>query len=398
MKDSSKSHRIVFFNQMAGPLFRELAEVLSEKWPYGLLYTGHQDTVKTKQTAYLKITSAPEYKRNSAVLRLLSWTRYLVCAFFRCLLLKKSTLLFIVPFPPFLDLMAYFFKRLRGQRYVVLIYDIYPNGLVNLGSLSENGLITKLWRKMNRLAWENADAVFTIGTRIGENLERMFDSSKTKAGKVIVIPNWANTDWIRPIPKHKNEFAQKYNQVNKLTVMYSGNLGQAHDIETILSAIKKLKNNNDIHFMIIGDGIKKNLVEQAKRRDKLDNLTVLPLQPENVLPQSLTTADIAIVTLGKGSEGLCIPSKTYYSMAAGAALIGLCEAQSEVADIITHHQCGTLVPPGDAERMVNAITELLADKEVLNNYRNNGRVAAEQFYSRNNADQYIKILSSVWNI
>ncbi|MBW8000404.1 MAG: glycosyltransferase family 4 protein [Planctomycetes bacterium] len=396
--DKSKPPRILFLNQMAGPLFRELAEDISKKWPPGTLFTGHPDTIKTVQKDFLRIIPAPGYECNNCILRLWSWFKYLFLAFFRYLFLSKNTFVFLVPFPPFLHFIAYLFKRLRGQRYAVLVYDIYPDALINFGPLKESGLITKIWRKTNRVAWENADAVFTIGYKMAENLESMFDSSKTSAGEVIMIPNWANTEWIRPIPKEKNEFAKKHNQVDNLTVMYSGNLGQMHDIETILAAAKELKNNNSIHFMIIGDGIKKKLVEEAKVRDQLDNLTVLPFQPEDILPQSLSTADIAIIALGKGSEGLSVPSKTYYSMASGAAIIALCQGNSEVALTINRHQCGLLVDPGDVHGMVNAIEGLLGDKQRLNLYRRNSRDAAEKFYSRNNTSQYIDILSTVCNI
>ncbi len=398
MKNSSKSPRIVFLNQMAGPLFRELAEDISAQWPVGELFTGHPDTIKAEQKDFLRIISAPKYQRNNYISRLLSWTHYLIRAFFRCLFLNKNTFVFLVPFPPFLNLTAYFFKRLRGQRYAVLVYDIYPDALINFGPLKESGLITRIWRKINRVSWENAEVVFTIGYKMAENLERMFDSSKTSAGKVIAIPNWASTDWIKPLAKEENEFAQKYKQVGKLTVMYSGNLGQTHDIETVLETAKKLKENDSIKFMIIGEGAKKGLVEQAKSEEDLYNLTVLGFQPEETLPYSLTTSDIAIITLDSGSEGLSVPSKTYYSMASGAALIAICDETSEVARTIKKHDCGSIVNPGNTNAMVKAILELLGDEEKLKRYKNNSRSAADSFYSRKNTKQYIDALSSYLNI
>ncbi len=397
MKSPSKSSRILFLNQMAGPLFIELAEDISAQWPVGELFTGHPDTINERQTDSLRIVAAPKYKRDNYILQLLSWTHYLIRAFFRYLFLNKNTFVFLVPFPPFLDFTAYFFKRIRGQRYAVLIYDIYPDAQINFGPLKESGLIAQIWRKINRVSWENAEVVFTIGYKMAENLERMFDSGKTPAGKVIVIPNWASTDWIKPLAKEENEFARQYDQVGKLTVMYSGNLGQTHDIDTILEAAKELKGNDSIRFMIIGEGAKKDLVEQAKSKEDLHNMTVLGFQPEETLPYSLTTADIAIITLDSGSEGLSVPSKTYYSMASGAALIAICDENSEVARTISKHDCGYVVNPGNTNAMVKAILELLDDEEKLKRYKNNSRNAADNFYSRKNTKQYIDVLSSYLN-
>ena len=386
---------IIFLNQMAGPLFRELAEDISKEWSPALLFTGHPDTLKANQTASLSIIAAPKYQRSSYISRILSWIRYFVYVFYQCWGLCGGALLFLVSNPPFLGLIGYVFKCLRGQRYVVLVYDIYPDTLVQFGSLKERGLITRLWRRVNRLVWENAEIVFTIGERMAANLERNFDASKTLLGKVIFIPNWADTNWIKPTAKDKNEFAKKYGQVGKLTVMYSGNLGQTHDIETILTAAKELKEYDSIHFMIIGEGAKKNLVEETKYRDGLDNLTILPFQSEGTLLFSLPTADFAVITLDKGSEGLMVPSKTYYSMAAGSALIGLCDSSSEVAHIINRHECGIVVEPGDVNSMVNWILAMFNDKTKLNNYCKNSRFAAEEYYSRKNTSRYLEALSAI---
>jgi glycosyltransferase involved in cell wall biosynthesis len=397
MKNTFKSPSILFLNQMAGPLFRELAEDIALKWPPCQLYTGHHDTLKARQMDSLQVIAAPTYNRTSHAKRLLSWLHYWVYAFFRCLFSKKGTIIFIV-FPPFLGLITYFLKKIRKQRYIVLVYDIYPDTFINFGPLKETGIIARLWRRMNKLVWENAEVVFTIGYKMAENLESNFDSSKTTAGKVVVIPNWASTNWIQPVEKKENEFARKYDQVDKLTVMYSGNLGATHDIETILNTAKKLRNNESIHFMIIGEGAKKNLVEKFKSEENLGNLTVLSYQPEEVLPQSLTTADIAVITLDSGSEGLSVPSKTYYSMASGACLLGLCDSATEVARAIEKHECGILINPGDVGAMALAITNLLDDKESLKKYKDNSRSAAEKYYSRNNTSEYIEAISKTCNI
>jgi glycosyltransferase involved in cell wall biosynthesis len=380
---------------MAGPLFRELAEDISQEWSPALLFTGYPDTLKAGSIDSLSIIATPEYRRKNNATRILSWIQYFVCVLFRCWRQWRGALLFVVSNPPFIGIIGYLFKCLRGQRYVVLIYDITPDALIKFGPLKESGLITRLWRRINRLTWENAEVVFTLSDQMAGNLERWFDVRKTLAGKVIVIPNWADVEWIRPVAKDKNEFARKYNQTGKLTVMYSGNLGQTHDIETILGSATRLKENDAVHFMIIGEGAKKSLVEKTKREDGLDNLTVLPFQPENVLPALLSTGDLAVISLDKGSEGLMVPSKTYYAMAAGSALIGLCDNNSEVAHIINRHKCGIVVSPGDVDGMVNGIVDLSGDKAKLNQYRVNSRSAAEKFYSRNNTSQYLEALSTL---
>lgn len=380
-------------NQMAGPLFRELAEDISENWPSGILLTGHPDTIKLPEGEFMKIVPAPMYKRDSFRTRLLSWIQYWIKSFIMYLKLDKNVFVFLVPMPPFLDFLAYLFYKIRKQKYAVLVYDIYPDTLVNFGPLKETGFITKIWRKINRHSWQNAQVVFTIGNQMAANLEKMFDAGKTPAGKVVVVPNWADVDTIKPLPKENNTFARKHDQVGKTTVMYSGNLGLTHDIETIVESAKAMKNVDSVNFMIIGDGAKRKMIDQVRTKEDLHNMVVLDFQPEQDLPFTLTTSDISIITLDNGSEGLSVPSKTYYYMASGAALIGLCDEKSEVARTIKDHDCGIIMSPGDTEAMVNIILELSRDKEKLNYYKNNSRIAAEKFYSRNNTRQYIQALT-----
>lgn len=396
MNNSSKHPKVIFFCQMAGPLFRELAQDISDRCPPCILFTGHPDTIKKgSQIGSLYIEAGPKYQRKSNLSRLLSGLHFMFSTLLRCWRLPKSSLLFLMSTPFCLGMIGYLFKHLRGQHYVVLVYDIYPDSLVRCGVLKKSGWVTRLWRRMNRLAWENADIVFTIGDKMAENLERRFDVTKTVAGKVIPIYNWANTEWIKPVPKADNEFAKKHNQVGKLTVMYSGNLGNTHDIETILAAAKELKEYDSIHFMIIGEGAKKGLVEQVKHKDGLDNLTILPFQPESLLPVSLPTADISVIALVKGSEGLSVPSKTHYYMAAGSALLGICDQSSEIAQMINKYDCGFFVKPGDVDSMVSNILNLFNNKAKLRRYQTNSRRTAERSYSRKNTSQYVKALCAI---
>jgi hypothetical protein len=145
--------------------------------------------------------------------------------------------------------------------------------------------------------------------------------------------------------------------------------------------------------MIIGEGAKRKIVEESKREDDLENLTILPFQPEDVLPASLPTADISIITLDKGSEGLSVPSKTHYYMAAGAALLGICDKDSEVAQMIKRHNCGVIISPGDVDSTVSNILNLVNNKAKLECYKTNSRKAAEELYSRKNTQHYINALS-----
>ena len=112
------------------------------------------------------------------------------------------------------------------------------------------------------------------------------------------------------------------------------------------------------------------------------NITLLPWQPIDMLPYSLSSADIAFVSLDKGSEGISMPSKTYSAMAAGSAILASCALNSDLADVVTTSNCGVVVEPRNVDEVVRAITNLCSNPEDLKTLKQNSRNAAVERYSR----------------
>ena len=372
---------------MAGPLFRELAEDLAYCWPPSLLYTGHSHTAAHSGSQFLTIKEAPGYNRSNNFTRVISWFHYFFKTFFIIYSHPGNALLFIVSNPPFLGLVGLFFKLIRKQKYVILVYDIYPDLLIDMQSLKK-GILSKVWDYLNRVVYQNSDMVVTIGRDMASNLGKKFNVLHSNAGKVIYIPNWADINKIKPISKKENWFAQKHGQVNKITVLYSGNMGNTHDIESILYASGQLSDNKEINFLFIGEGQKWRLVQKTIKKNNLSNITLLPFQAEKVLPYSLTTGDIGIVSFERGTETYICPSKTYYYMAAGLALLVVSEKENEISRMVTEYNCGINVKSGDSLGLKKAILDISANKETLDYYKRSSRKTVERYCSRKNTQLY----------
>lgn len=373
---------LLILNQMAGPMTWELAEDLGKALGSVALLTGHPDTLAKGSTLAVQLLTAAPYQRDSYARRALSWLRYLWQAFVWLWHWPAATPLLLFSNPPLLLWLGYLMRRLRGQRYTVMVHDIFPDPLVRLDILSECHPVTHIWRRLNRLAYERADVVMTLGECMAANLAKQFDPARTRAGRVEVIYPWADTNVIRPIPKEDNWVALQHGQVGKLTVMYSGNMGVSHDIETMLAAAQRLQDVPEIHFMFIGAGPKWQLVEETIRTQHLANVTLLPWQPEAALSYLLAMADVGLVSLDVGAHGLSVPSKTCYMMAAGVALLGLSKRPSDLRMMIEEHQCGINVKPGDVDGFVQAVLRYRDDESFLSRCREAARLAAERVFSR----------------
>ena len=333
------------------------------------------------------------YDRATSLSRGLTWLMYLGHAFIwlqrwpghiPCLLFSN---------PPLLPWLGYVLRRWRRRPYAVMIHDIYPDVLVRLKGLSENSLMTRVWRWLNRVSYEAADGVMTLGDCMAATLAGQFDPTRTKAGRLEIIHPWADTAKLRPLPKAENWFARSHAQVGKLTVMYSGNMGMGHDIETMLNAARRLRPARDIHFMFIGAGPKWQIVADYLRQEAPANVTLLPWQPEAVVPFSLATADVALVSLEAGAEGLAFPSKALSAMAAGSALLGLSHTPSDLQVLIEQFHCGLNIKPGDVEGLVQAILTFRDDKSFLQQCRRTARLLAETTFARSRNAQ--KVLDTI---
>lgn len=374
------------FNQMAGPLFRELAVAIAAGHTGRTkLFTGHPDTLSLgERIGSLEIVPMPAYDRSSKLSRLFSWARFTIHAVPVFWTMGREDRALIVSNPPIIAAVALVARRF-GRRFYVLVYDMFPDTLIALGQLSERGLLARLWRGLNRRFWNRSEGVFTIGARMAHRLSQQFDAPRTRLGSVHIVPVWVDTDKIKPMTRTENSFSRELGISNQTIVLYSGNMGYSHDIDSILKAAELLADDPNIMFVLIGEGAKWQDAYDFMQSRKLPNLKVLPFQPESVLPMSLAMADIALVALDKGAEGLMIPSKTYYYMAAGSAVLAICEDASELKDTIEAARCGVCVMPGQPESLARSIKTLSGQGPVLDRMKLNARSYCVEHHDRKKA-------------
>ncbi len=334
----------------------------------------------------IKIRYFNKYKNATFTSRIVSGIYFTITTFFYLLFKSRRNELILVSTPPFTFYTAWFLKKMRGQKYHLVVWDLYPDVLVNLGVLSKNNILIKFWRMLNEWAFRNASSIFTLGKGM-DNAIRNY----TKVSPEI-IPNWVETSFIVPLRKEENSFVKDHELNGKLVVLYSGNLGLTHDVEAIVFAAKELLFDTSIKFVIIGDGPKLPKIKEFVNSNKLTNVLILPYQDKSVLPYSLSSADICVVTLSKGAESVSVPSKTYYSMAAGASIFAIASNDSELGSIIKNYNCGYVFEDYTPVDLSNAILKLKGNKELLDTFKSNARKASLN-YTPQNAYKYFEIIS-----
>ena len=180
---------------------------------------------------------------------------------------------------------------------------------------------------------------------------------------------------------------EKHGLINKKVILYSGNMGVTHDLMTLLEAAKEIQSiDNNYHFLFVGDGTQNESLVSFKEEHELYNVSFLPYQDADVLPYSFASADFGIVSLGSGAEGLSVPSKTFYLLSAGAAIIAITEPGSEIESLVNENNCGISIKPKDRSSLVHFF--LNSQKKDIEVNKLNSRELSKKF-TKENAKQFL---------
>ena len=367
-------------NQVVGPLMRELLADFERAGIPCRVVAGYVETdaepVPFEVLRACPLVKAPLWKR------LGTWSLFTLESAWHLVRHRRMPSL-VVTNPPFVMLLMPLLKRLFGLRYAVLVYDVYPDVGEQMGYLKPGGWVSRIWRRLSRLAMLRAEGVITLGSHMAETLR-----SHLRPGEVVdieVIPNWADTEAVRPFPKSENPFAREHDLEDKFVVLYAGNFGATHDIESIIEAADRLQNLPDLKFILVGGGTRAREVAHRVQHKALPNLTLLPLQPRNVYLNILAASDVALVSLGEAYGGASIPSKTYHFMAAGLPVLVICGQGTELAELVAEYRCGAHILPHRPEDLAAAVRGFYNDREQWGRARAAARCAAEERFSRKQA-------------
>jgi colanic acid biosynthesis glycosyl transferase WcaI len=178
--------------------------------------------------------------------------------------------------------------------------------------------------------------------------------------KLVVIPPWPHQSSIAPIAHDENPFRAKHGLEGKFVIMYSGNHSPSNPLDTLIAAAKRLKDDPDIRFLLVGGGIMKKGLEAMVREENLTNIICLPYQPMEELSYSLSAADVHVVALGEKMVGIIHPCKVYGAMAVGRPILYFGPRPSHIADLLDTAPFGTRVNHGDVDGAIAAIRQLQA--------------------------------------
>ncbi len=266
----------------------------------------------------------------------------------------RYQVLLVTTAPPFLPIIGYFANVFLKLPYICLLYDLYPDIAIELGIIKPEHPLIKLWRFINCKVWRRSAGIIVLSDSMKQ---RIIEHCPEIEDKISVIHSWSNDQQIVPMEKADNWFAKKHGLTDSFVVMYSGNMGRCHDIETIFAAAKQLR-DEPIQFVCIGGGAKRDHLMESVAAEGLNNFLFLPYQEKAVLPYSLTACDLSLVSVTEGMESLVAPSKLYPAMAAGRPIAAICPPSSYLGPLLQAAKGGAAFNNGESEALASYIRHL----------------------------------------
>jgi glycosyltransferase involved in cell wall biosynthesis len=389
-----------------GQLMTDLATGLESRGLDMTVYTGQpnyhsgdnktQPRTSTYRGVQVNRISVPQLRQTSLSRRLFNWLSFTIWMFVVLLLSRPDSNreLVFVSNPPFLPIAMWLVAMLRGWEYTHIVYDVYPDMAIEPGHIERGGVIDRLWSWLDGYVFRNAANIVALGPAMKETIVE-YAGPAFDEETVTIIHNWEDPDFITPVPKSENWFSREQDLVDTFTVLYSGNIGDNHDLETVVRAATAFR-DDPVTFLIIGEGDGKAEIVQLAETLGLDDDTVrfLPYQPYDDLPYTLTCGDVTVVSVSDGMRGVCVSSKLYTSMAAKSPVLVVSHPEDDEARIVRSADAGKVVRQGDTTALVEAIEAWRANPELVDRQGRNARQTFEaQFTKQESVDRYYELLT-----
>lgn len=400
--------RIEFFTQLYYPditttaiIMKDLAEDLAEQ---GLAtevicaqptYLIKQQCLKyeVKNGVFIERVRTFLFDKNRLPGRILNSFSCFLRMLFKVFFINQNHLLVFNTNPALLSLVGLIKNSITGQKYVVLIHDLWPELPAYTGLLKENGLLFMIIDFLNILSLRHSSGIIVLSDVMKKVVLQKVPEKKDC---IHVIHNWADKTRIYPVAKEENSILEELGLCGKRVVMYSGNLGRYQPLEVMIHAAEHLRNRDDIVFLFVGNGAKKQKLMKIKKIKDLRNVKFVPFQPMEKLAESLSMADVSLIGIMPENEGVIMPSKLYGLLAVGKPIICVSDENSEVVGILKKAGAGNHASIHDPVDLASKIVSIIDSPEKAQRMGENGRkYFLDHFERKKITMQWKEVLESI---
>lgn len=308
---------------------------------------------------------------------------------------KDIDLIYLVSTPPIQGVLGGILKKIKKVPFVYNLQDIFPDSLVGTGLAKKDGLLWKIGRVIENFTYRNADKIIVIS----EDFKRNIMAKGVPEEKIVVVYNWVDEEAVKHVAREDNVLFDRYGlDRNKFYITYCGNIGLTQNLQMLTEVAKDLEDNEDIQFVLVGNGAYKDELERIIKVREIKNITLLPFQPYEEISHVFSLGDVSLVISKPGVGENSVPSKTWSILSASRPVLANFD-ENELKDIVAENQCGIFTKAGDKVAFTEAILKLYNNRELCEEYGKNGREFIMKNLTRSIGTQkYVDVIKGFENL
>lgn len=308
----------------------------------------------------------PRYRRG-ALGRLFSYATFFLGALWHECRVPRQDVVVTMTTPPLLAIGGWIVKQFRGSRHYIWEMDMFPDAFVALGALRERALLTRVFAWIEDGCRRQSDGIIALGPC----MRRRLVARGIPKRLVHVAENWADGRSISARPLRDS---------GPINVLYSGNFGLSHDLDTIVEVIRHFRDDSRFVFTFSGGGVKRDELERICSSEGIQNCRFVPYVSRDAMDNLLADADIGLVTERPAHIGIVVPSKVYGLLAAGRPVLFIGPRRSTADLLIRRFRCGWQIDPGDWKSVAKLLESVALNRNELRVLGGRARSAFDGYY------------------
>ncbi len=349
-------------------------------YPKGVVFENYKNKLFSSQNyGKVRVIRTWSYisKSKSLLSRTLNFLSFSFSSLFGGLFAGPFDVIFSYSPPLTLGISAWLINLLKNIPWILRVEDLYPDAAIATGVI-KNKFLIKLLNALEKFLYTKASHI----SLISEEFRRIIISKGgINPDKLSVTPVWADPEEMDRA-RAVSEIPEMNHLTEKFLILYSGNLGTTSNLTDLVNAADKLKTNENIKFLIVGEGVQKQNLERLVIQKGLSNVDFVTYQDRPTYWVLMNMADFGVVTINPDSASYSLPSKVFNIMAAQCPVLSVSPEGSEIAKLVKKHNCGVNVEPGKISELSKQITYFYENEGELKPLGVNGFRALNEFYSR----------------
>jgi len=398
MEQSLKPLRILFVTPYYPPEMGAPQARISEL-AVRLVRRGHTVTVLTGFPSYPSGIIPPEYRgklfqrenrdgvnvvrtwiyptsNQRLYLRLVSYFSFVfssILGSFRC---GGADIVYVESPPLFDGIAGCVIAAVKRAPFLFNVADLWPDFAVELG-LVRKGLPLALAYRLEAFIYRKAARVATVTRGL---IRRLRDEKRVPEEKLVLFRNGVDLELFSPDISGAR-VRERLGLAGKFVVGFIGNIGHWQGLETVVDAAALLRDRTAFHFLIVGDGARREAVGEYIARQELANITMLPVQPKSAVPELWAACDCAVIPLRKvACAREALPAKMFEALAAGKPIVlGI---RGEAEEVMRNAAAGVFAEPENPQSYAEAFARLAGDEKLRRKMGVSGRAYAEKHFDR----------------